>query len=131
VLALGVAGVCASACGGGDKTEVSTQLAAQSNERRLTHAQSVRLVEWAADFRSCVLAEGVRVGPLTTSATRIEMRLAPGIQAQDVLPATERCGERAGGPPQDSSLQYRPGKILLYLPKQCLLDKKVAAAPPF
>jgi hypothetical protein len=130
VLALGLAGLSAGACGGATKVEVTTQPTAQNNERRLTHAQSVRLVEWATDFRSCMVEGGARLGPLATGETRIEMQLAPGTEAHDVLPDMERCGEHAGGPPQDSSLQYRPGKILLYLPKQCLLDKKVAAAPP-
>ena len=59
------------------------------------------------------------------------MELPPREEAQDVVPDMAKCGERAGDPPHESSLQYRPGKILLYLPKQCLLDKKVAAAPPF
>lgn len=40
-----------------------------------------------------------------------------------MLTDTESYGEAQGGPPDDSSLQYRPGEIVLYLPKRCLLDK--------
>jgi hypothetical protein len=38
------------------------------------------------------------------------------------------CGEELGDPPTSSSLQVRPSddRIVLYLPKQCLLDPKVA-----
>ena len=41
---------------------------------------------------------------------------------------TENWGDAQGGPPHRSSLQYRPGEIVLYLPKQCLLDRKVVSS---
>jgi hypothetical protein len=56
------------------------------------------------------------------------MALPASVDIDHLLAETESCGERQGGPPHRSSLQYRPGEIVLYLPKRCLLDKKVAAA---
>jgi hypothetical protein len=37
------------------------------------------------------------------------------------------CGDALGEPPRRSSLQLRPGKLVLYLPRQCLLDKRVVS----
>jgi hypothetical protein len=107
-------------------TRSSTQ--ADSNQFRLTAAQSARLVAWAETFRSCVLGKGIALGALEKSETQIRMALSPSVDVDDLLAKTTTCGDRQGGPPHRSSLQYRPGEIVLYLPKQCLLDKKVAAS---
>jgi hypothetical protein len=124
----------ASGCSGASGTEHSPGRAAEnalasarSNERRLTHAQSLHLVEWASTFHSCVLAHDVSLGRLRISPTRIEMGLPPTAEADDVVPIATACGDRQGGPPQKASLQYQPGKFVLYLPKQCLLDAKVTS----
>jgi hypothetical protein len=74
-----------------------------------------------------MLAGGTRVGELAKTETRISMGLPTGVTALGVVPAMTACGDKQGGPPQKSSLQYRTGEIVLYLPKQCLLDAKVAA----
>ena len=104
----------------------STQ--SDSNQIRLTAAESARLVAWAETFRSCMLAEGISLGGLEKSETQIRMALSASIDIDKLLAKTATCGDRQGGPPHRSSLQYRPGEIVLYLPKQCLLDKKVAAS---
>jgi hypothetical protein len=101
--------------------------AATSNERRLTRAKSLELVKWAATFHRCMLSSGAAVGELEKTESHLSMRLPPLVTAADVVPALGACGERLGGPPQKSSLIYRKGRILLYLPKQCLLDQKVAS----
>jgi hypothetical protein len=75
-----------------------------------------------------MLAEGIALGPLEKSETQIRMALPPSVDVDELLAKTPTCGDRQGGPPRRSSLQYRPGEIVLYLPKQCLLDKKVAAS---
>jgi hypothetical protein len=36
-----------------------------------------------------------------------------------------RCGTKLGGPPPGASLQARKHAVVLYLPKYCLLDRKV------
>jgi hypothetical protein len=38
------------------------------------------------------------------------------------------CGDALGGPPQGASLVLRGKAVELYLPKQCLLDRKVVAS---
>jgi hypothetical protein len=101
---------------------------ADDNQIRLTAAESARLVAWAETFRSCMLAEGIALGALEKSETQIRMALLASVDVDDLLAKTPICGDRQGGPPHRSSLQYRPGEIVLYLPKQCLLDKKVAAS---
>jgi hypothetical protein len=115
----------AAGCGGTHARERAAPNAG-SNEKQLTHAQSVRLVEWARTFRSCLTERGATLGEVTPSRTHIDMRLPASVEAGDVLPGLTACAERQGGPPQDTSLQYRPGRIVLYLPKRCLLDPKVA-----
>ena len=71
-------------------------------------------------------AEGISLGELEKSETQIRMALPASIDVDELLAKTPVCGDRQGGPPHRSSLQYRPGEMVLYLPKQCLLDKKVA-----
>jgi hypothetical protein len=73
-----------------------------------------------------MVADGVKLGPLVTDASQIAMKLPAAVKIESLLRRTEMCAERQGGPPRRASLQYRPGEIVLYLPKQCLLDKKVA-----
>ena len=113
----------AAGCGG---TRERAAPAADANEKQLTHAQSVRLIDWARTFRSCMTERGTTLGAVTPRTTRIDMSLAAAVEAADVLPGLTACAERQGGPPRDTSLQYRPGRIVLYLPKRCLLDPKVA-----
>jgi hypothetical protein len=130
-------GVSLAACGGGNTSAPTSPKAPESaaapssdtsNERQLTRAQSIRLVSWADTFRSCMVSSGVSLGPLEKTSTHMRMELPASVTVGDVLDQMEACGERQGGPPHRSSLQYRPGEILLYLPKQCLLDPKVAAS---
>ena len=130
-----------AACGGGSNTSAPAPMsaptasetptvpaAASSNERVLTRAQSLRLVTWAQTFRSCMVSRGTSLGSLEKTRTHIRMELPAGVTRDDVLDEMLVCGEHQGGPPHRSSLQYRAGEILLYLPKQCLLDTKVAAS---
>lgn len=137
VFALSLFVLCfAVACGGkssvpapgGETSTTPTTTSGDDNQIRLTAAESSRLVEWAQTFRSCMLTKGNALGPLETSETQIRMALAASIDVEQLLADTEDCGEAQGGPPHRSSLQYRPGEIVLYLPKRCLLDKKVAAS---
>jgi hypothetical protein len=107
-------------------TRSSTQ--ADDNQIRPTAAESARLVAWAETFRACMLAKGIALGALEKSETQIRMALSASVDVDDLLAKAPICGDRQGGPPRRSSLQYRPGEMVLYLPKQCLLDKKVAAS---
>lgn len=102
--------------------------AASSNERTLTHAQSVHLVRWATTYRSCMGDHGWALGALTKTPTRLSMTVPKGAKIPTLLDESLTCAEAQGGPPAKSSLQYRAGNILLYLPKQCLLDPKVLSS---
>ncbi len=75
-----------------------------------------------------MVAVGVELGPLVKDETQIAMKLPASVDRGELLRRMTACGERGGGPPNRASLQYRPGEVVLYLPKQCLLDKKVAAS---
>jgi hypothetical protein len=94
------------------------------NYRVLTAAQSRTLVRYATRVHRCVGGEVAR--PVAT-ATRITMR-APGHSARELLRLLVGCDASVGPPPPKASLQARPGEIVLYLPKQCLLDPAEVAA---
>ena len=132
VLSLSVLLLACGACGGqssapAPEAEKPTATSGDGNQIRLTAAESTRLVDWAKTFRSCMRSKDNALGPLETSETQIRMALSGSVDVEKLLADTESCGEAQGGPPHRSSLQYRPGEIVLYLPKRCLLDKKVAA----
>jgi hypothetical protein len=108
--------------------DLSASKSVRANQRRLSRAQSLRLVAWATSFRSCEADIGIDLGPLQIDETQIAMKLPASVDVQELLRKMVVCGDRLGGPPRKSSLQYQPGEVILYLPKQCLLDKKVAAS---
>jgi hypothetical protein len=100
----------------------------RSNQRHLSRAQSLRLVAWASTFRTCMVEEGVELGPLVKDEKQIAMKLPAGANVHALPRLMVVCGEEQGGPPRRASLQYQPGEVVLYLPKQCLLDKRVATS---
>ena len=97
------------------------------NRFRLSRAESLRLVDWAARFRTCMGRRGVVLGAPVVYAKEIYLALvrAPGRAA--LLRDVPAWGDALGEPPRRSSLQLRPGKLVLYLPKQCLVDKSVVS----
>ena len=99
----------------------------QSNEKVLTRAQSERLVRWAGAFRSCLERRGYALGDVELARTRIELAVPSGTAFHPLLRAGIACGDSLGGPPPASSLQTFGRRIVLYLPKRCLLDPNVNA----
>ena len=97
------------------------------NRFRLSRAESLRLVDWAARFRSCMGRRGVVLGAPVAHPKQIDLAFVrvPGRAA--LLRDVPACGDALGEPPRRSSLQLRPGKLVLYLPKRCLLDKRVVS----
>jgi hypothetical protein len=97
------------------------------NRFRLSRAESLRLVDWAERFRSCMGRRGVVLGAPVAHPKQIDLAYVrvPGRPA--LLREVSACGDALGEPPRRSSLQLRPGKLVLYLPKQCLLDKRVVS----
>lgn len=95
------------------------------NRFRLSRAESLRLVDWAERFRSCMARRGVVLGAPVAHPKEIDLAFVrvPGRAA--LLRDVPACGDALGEPPRRSSLQLRPGKLVLYLPKQCLVDRSV------
>jgi hypothetical protein len=95
-----------------------------ANQKRLSRADSLRLVAWAKTFRSCMVKRGVALGEPVATLHEIAMSLP--VDGEAVMDRAVACGDQLGGPPSDSSLQTQETRIVLYLPRQCLLDEKVA-----
>ena len=98
------------------------------NRIRLSRAESLRLVDWARRFRVCMAGRGVALAEPVAHPREIDLALERPAAAGALAGKVVACGDRLGEPPRDSSLQVRPGKLVLYLPRQCLLDAKVAKA---
>lgn len=98
------------------------------NERVLSPAESARLVAWLGRFRACLRERGVETDPMVVTRRELSLRTRKHVPTRSLLNRTLPCGESLGDPPTGTSLQVRPGSdhIVLYLPKQCLLDPKVA-----
>jgi hypothetical protein len=94
---------------------------AAKNYRAFTPQESRRLVRYAQHEYRCLVARGLHVAPPRVSRTRIAMRAAN--KSADVLVRfLQRCEPEVGPPPLKATLQARPGRVLVYFPKWCLLD---------
>ena len=97
------------------------------NRFRLSRAESLRLVDWAARFRSCMVRRGVVLGAPVAHPKQIDLAFVRVPARPVLMREVATCGDSLGEPPRRSSLQLRPGKLVLYLPKRCLLDKRVVS----
>ena len=101
-----------------------------SNQIRLSHAESLRLVGWAVSLRACVARRGVVLAAPVAHEKEIDLAIVRAPARPAMNRSVFTCGDALGEPPRRSSLQLRPGKLILYLPRRCLLDKKVASGGP-
>jgi hypothetical protein len=101
---------------------------APGNEKVLSAADSARLVAWFRRFRACVERYGIETDAIVVTRRELSMETRTHLPAATLAARTVPCGEALGDPPTDASLQVRRGedRIVLYLPKRCLLDPKVA-----
>jgi hypothetical protein len=99
----------------------------RSNQVVLTARQSQRLVAWANAYQSCLVRQGLDIGRPRATRTQIAMTLRGFQSRYAAAHAALPCGEHLGGPPLQTSLQTFPTQIVLYVPKQCLIDADVAA----
>jgi predicted small lipoprotein YifL len=106
-----------------EQTALSTRV--RRNQTVLSANESRALLAWAERLRSCLSHRGIRT---TLHVTRRDISLAVEGKApiETLLKEGTRCGDSLGGPPPRSSLQAFKGMYVVYLPKQCLLDPKVA-----
>ncbi len=91
----------------------------------LSEAQSRRLLAYARDVRDCLHARGVSVGAVT--ATRLQIEISAR-RTSSTMRALLRCTAKIGDPPRRSSLQLEATRLVLYLPRRCLLDTKAIRA---
>jgi hypothetical protein len=127
-LALAGVALWTGGCGATSTSKTSTGAAhgpPTSNQRVLSAAESEHLVAWSRSFRSCLVERGFAIGRPQPMHTRIELTVTHAPSFQDLIQAGVKCGDSLGGPPPRSSLQTFKDTIVLYLPKQCLLDQKV------
>jgi hypothetical protein len=117
--------------GGHGRTPSYAELVAK-NYRVLTPSQSQQLVRFADKEYRCLVAHGAGVSRPVPSPTRITMS-APGLSARGLVRLLGACDRVVGPPPVKATLQARPGQVLIYLPKWCLIDPKqlppAASAP--
>ena len=95
------------------------QLAAK-NYRTLSVAESRRLLRYAETEYRCIVAHGGEVAAPVASRTRIRMT-ARSRSADELVRLMTACDPEVGPPPPGASLQARPGQVLVYVPKRCLL----------
>ena len=96
-----------------------------ANQIRLSHTESLRLVEWAARLRACVAHRGVALAAPVAHEKEIDLAIVRSPARAAMMRSVIVCGDALGEPPRRSSLQLHHGKLVLYLPRRCLLDKKV------
>jgi hypothetical protein len=94
---------------------------AAKNYRTLSAAESRRLLRYAETEYRCIVAHDAEIAAPVASRTRIRMT-APGSSADELVRLMTACDPEVGPPPPGASLQARPGQVLVYLPKRCLLD---------
>jgi hypothetical protein len=96
-----------------------------ANYKPLTAAQSARLLRFADAAYRC-MSKQIDLGKPDVQPTRIVLSLPEGTKMKAVLRVAMGCAGTIGDPPPGSSFQVRPRAVLVYLPKYCILDEKVA-----
>jgi hypothetical protein len=97
-----------------------------SNQTVLTARQSQRLVDYSAALGSCLRRNGLAVSRPHATRKQIALSVEGASSQRQVVLAGFACAKSLGDPPSFSSLQGFKDEIVLYVPKQCLIDKDVA-----
>ena len=130
-----------AACGGGgargtaagdgaepDSADATGTSKIRANQRALTSEESKRFVDFANDLRSCLARNEMAISRPNATRTEIDLEYGQSVDRASLMSLVVRCGDSLGGPPPKSSLQVFPTRIVIYVPKQCLLDEKVIRA---
>jgi hypothetical protein len=96
-----------------------------SNQIVLTRKQSERLVLYAGAMRTCLVRAGIDVARPHVTRKQISLAVSGASSGREVVQAGLACGQRVGDPPQYASLQGFVDRLVLYVPKQCLIDRNV------
>jgi hypothetical protein len=97
-----------------------------SNQRVLTERQSERIVAYARSMRACLARSGLDVARPRATRKQITIAVTDAASTRAVLDAGMACGTRIGDPPAFASMQAFRDEVVLYVPKQCLIDEDVA-----
>ena len=100
----------------------------ETNRRVLTAAQTRRLVRYADAIHTCLTRRGVKASAPAKDSKAITIETAEDVGLKTLAAVTTSCAAPLGEPPKPSSLQAVDARtIVLSVPKQCLLDPKIAA----
>jgi hypothetical protein len=122
VVAVGLAIALLVLSRGGEKsTAPSTAQLAAKNYRTLSARESRRLLAFAQSEYNCLAGRGAKISRPVASPTRIVMQTVHQT-ARQIADLSLACEGEVGKPPPGASLQARPGQLLVYVPKWCLLD---------
>jgi hypothetical protein len=116
------------------KTQKRERVAEKKTRAQLTAAnykilkpkQTTRLLQYADAAYAC-MSKQLDLGKLRPLRTKIVMTLPPRATLSAVARLSARCALTIGDPPPNASFQVRGQALILYLPKYCILDKKVVA----
>lgn len=97
-----------------------------ANYKILKPKQTTRLLRYADAAYAC-MSKHIDLGKPRPLRTKIAMTLPPSATPAAVIQLGVRCATTIGDPPPDASFQVRGHAVILYLPKYCILDKKVVA----
>jgi hypothetical protein len=115
----------------GGRASASYEQLLAANYRVLTPAETKLLLRFADEVHVCLTDHGVEIREPKLLNTRIDLQIPPGSDRESLARVVISCGDALGGPPPGASLQSfndeHPDAVVLYLPKRCLLDKKVTA----
>jgi hypothetical protein len=137
-LGIGAAVVAIAGSGGGDgAAEISparpssaplrSRAARDGNRRVLTEEQTRRLARYATALHACLRSRGVDVTAPTKDSRAITIEAKKAVGLERLVALVSACAGPLGDPPRPSSLQAVDARrIVLSVPKQCLLDPKVA-----
>ena len=95
-----------------------------ANYKVLTPAKTRALRRYADAAYAC-LSNEIDIGKPRPTKTKIVMALPAGSSLSAVAHIAATCSAKIGDPPRDASFQVRGSNVILYLPKYCILDKKV------
>jgi hypothetical protein len=109
---------------GGKATTSESQLVA-ANYKVLTPTKTRALLRYAEAAYGC-LSRKIDIGKPRPERTKIVMALRGAESPAAVAQMAVMCAAKLGDPPTDASFQVRGRTVILYLPRYCILDKKVA-----
>lgn len=108
------------------QTKKSQSQLVAGNYKVLTRSTTQRLLRYAEAAYAC-LSKRLPIAKPRSLRSKIVLALPVGVTPSTVARESLKCAQTIGDPPSDASFQVRGQAVILYLPKYCILDKKVVA----